>query len=250
MGWVNRKGYKRIGLFSLSALGFLISVYLVFRYRAELRLLYSSPKALRAYLQGWGAYGPLLFIGLQILQVVVFVIPGEITQLAGGYLFGFWFGLFYSLAGITLGSMFNFSVARVVGKPLILRIFGTERVERFVELMESTRAKWVLFFLFLLPSFPKDVLCYVVGLTRYRFPYFFLVSTLGRLPGLVIATYLGDAASLHAWKEASIALAIGVLLFVLGMRARNRFLSRHSKLKNAVPEREGNPSSGSPPEGV
>ncbi|MCX7788474.1 MAG: TVP38/TMEM64 family protein [Spirochaetes bacterium] len=247
---MDRINLKRFLLFFISLLGLFVSLYLVFRYRSELSLLYSSPYALRIYIREWGIYGPLLFIGLQILQVIVFIIPGEITQLTGGYLFGFWFGLFYSLVGITLGAMFNFFVAKVLGKPVVLKIFGREKVEKFVDLMESSQAKGVLLFLFILPGFPKDLLCYVVGLTRYRFLYFLLVSTLGRLPGLVISSYLGDAAALYAWKEASIALVIGVVLFALGLWGRKKFLSRHSRLKTPATEGEGSHSSGSPPEEV
>jgi len=247
---VDRNLLKRIFLSFLGFIGLFVSLYLVLKYRAELRLLYSSPYALRAYMEGWGIYGPVLFMGLQILQVIVFIIPGEVTQFAGGYFFGFWYGLLYSLVGITLGSAFNFFVARVLGKPFILRIFGKERVERFVQLMESTQAKGVVLVLFILPGFPKDFLSYVVGLTRYGFPYFLLVSTLGRLPGLLLSSYLGDAAALQAWKEAIVALGIGALLFALGMWGRRKFLSRHSNLKIPGSDKGGPPSSGSPPEGV
>lgn len=247
---MDRNLLKRILLSLLSFIGLFISLYLVIKYRSELRLLYSSPYALRVYMEGWGVYGPLLFMGLQVLQVIVFIIPGEVTQFAGGYFFGFWYGLFYSLVGITLGSAFNFFVARILGKPFILRIFGKERVERFVQLMESTQAKGVVLVLFILPGFPKDFLCYVVGLTRYGFPYFLLVSTLGRLPGLLVSSYLGDAAALQAWKEAIVALGLGAVLFALGMWGRRKFLSRHSNLKIPGSGKEGPPSSGSPPEGV
>lgn len=247
---MKRNTPRKLFFVFFSLIGLFVSLYLVFRYRADLKLLYSNPQALRNYIQQWGIYGPLLFIGLQILQVVVFIIPGEITQLTGGYLFGFWFGLFYSLIGITLGSMFDFFVARVLGRPVVLRLLGPERVERFVVLMESSQAKGVLLFLFLLPGFPKDLLCYVVGLTRYRFLYFLGVSTLGRLPGLLVSSYLGDVAALQAWKEASIALVVGALLFALGMWMRRKFLARHPKLKNPAPEGEGPSSSESPPEGV
>ena len=247
---MDRNLLKRIFLSLLGLIGLISSLYLAIRYRLELRLLYSSPYALRGYMEGWGVYGPLLFMGLQVLQVIVFIIPGEFTQFAGGYFFGFWHGLFYSLVGITLGSTFNFFVARVLGKPFILRIFGKERVERFVQFMESTQAKGVVLVLFILPGFPKDFLCYVVGLTRYGLPYFLLLSTLGRLPGLLMSSYLGDAAALQAWKEAIIALGIGAVLFALGMWGRRKFLSRHSNLKIPGPGKEGPPSSGSPPAGV
>ena len=241
---------KRIFLSTLSFICVFLSLYLVIRYRQELRLLYSSPYALRMYMKGWGIYGPLLFMGLQILQVIVFIIPGELTQFAGGYLFGFWYGLFYSLLGITLGSAFNFFAARILGKPIIRRIFGKGKVEQFVQLMESTRAKGVVLVLFILPGFPKDFLSYVVGLTRYGFPYFLLMSTLGRLPGLLISSYLGDAAALQTWKKASIALGIGALLFALGMWGRRKYLSRQSNLTSPRSDTEEPPSPGSPPEGV
>ncbi|MFQ3619526.1 MAG: TVP38/TMEM64 family protein [Spirochaetales bacterium] len=238
---VNHKNFNRALFSAFGLIGLSISFYLVVTYRKELSFLYTSPQGLRCYVRGWGWYGPLIFIGLQVLQVVVFIIPGEITQLAGGYLFGFWVGLLYSLIGIALGSSFNFSVARVLGKPLVLRIFGPKKIEKFAHLMESSKAKRVLFLLFLLPGFPKDLLCYVAGLGSYRFPYFLLLSTLGRLPGLIISSYLGDAAALQAWKEALIGLSLGALLLATGWWVRGKFLHKN---------KDEDLSSGLPPEEV
>src|SRR6266480_4665610 len=77
----------------------------------------SSKGHLIALLQAGGWTGALLCIAVQFLQVVIAVIPGEITSVAAGYVFGAWRGFLYSAIGVTLGSAFNFWFARVVGRP-------------------------------------------------------------------------------------------------------------------------------------
>ena len=74
-------------------------------------------EALVAWMREGGPAGPLICIGLQFLQVVIFAIPGEFTQIAAGYVFGTWWGFLYSIIGILLGSAFDFGFARAVGPP-------------------------------------------------------------------------------------------------------------------------------------
>jgi len=66
-----------------------------------------------------GVKGPLLCIAAQVVQVVIFAVPGEITQLAAGYVFGVWRGFLYSVVGIMVGSAFNFYFARILGRPTL-----------------------------------------------------------------------------------------------------------------------------------
>jgi len=66
--------------------------------------LYVDPPFLKAEPQAWGVWAPLVFIGIQALQVVVAPIPGEVTGFLGGFVFGQWIGLAYSMVGLSLGS--------------------------------------------------------------------------------------------------------------------------------------------------
>ncbi|HEY9593010.1 MAG TPA: TVP38/TMEM64 family protein, partial [Spirochaetia bacterium] len=77
-------------------------------WHGELWRIFASGQRLREWIAGWGAWAPLIFVGIQIVQVVIFAIPGEVTQIAGGYLFGGWLGLLLSVAGITIGSTLAF----------------------------------------------------------------------------------------------------------------------------------------------
>ena len=127
--------------------------------------------------------GPLLCVAVQFIQVVIFIIPGEITQFAAGYVFGVWRGMAYSIVGILLGAAFCFYFARVVGRPALRKIIGGSTLERMDNLLSNAEGKSALFFLFLLPGTPKDAMSYGAGLTNMRLAEFVVLSGLARSPG-------------------------------------------------------------------
>lgn len=194
---------------------------LVFLERDILIEIFASPESFETWIAAQPAL-PLVFMGIQFLQVVVFVIPGEIPQIAGGYLFGAPLGLLYSLAGIVSGSLFNFLIGRALGTPFVKTILGTERFRRFAHLLTSRKALTVFFLLFLFPGFPKDALCYAAGLSRIRFLPFFLISLFGRLPALTASVLAGSAAARGAWLFLIILSLLVALVAGLGYIYRAR----------------------------
>lgn len=204
----------------------LIAVTLVVvLFRREIWGIFASPERIEAAVVSWGAWGPLLFIVLQFVQVVIFVIPGEIPQIAGGYLFGLFPGSAYSIVGILIGSSFNFLLARLLGVPFVRAIFREEQIGSFDRIAHSARAQIAFFLLFVIPGIPKDILCYVAGLSPLRFGAFILISTVGRIPGIVGSAAMGNAAASREWVLALVLLGIATLLFVLGLIYRNRIHS-------------------------
>jgi uncharacterized membrane protein YdjX (TVP38/TMEM64 family) len=143
-------------------------------------------------MRGDGLWGPLVCIGIQFLQVVIFAIPGEITQFAAGYVFGAWMGFVYSLVGIALGSMFDFGFARLVGRPVMERMIGSERLNRIDVLLHSRKGRSALFILFLIPGMPKDAMSYGAGLTQFGIVEFTVISGLARMPALLFSTLMGS----------------------------------------------------------
>ncbi len=160
--------------------------------------------------------GPLVCIGIQFLQVVIFAIPGEITQIAAGYVFGAYWGFVYSIIGILCGTAFDFAFARVVGRPVVSRLIGADRIERIDAKLRSSKSLLAIFGLFLLPGAPKDAMSYVAGLTGLRFPVFLAVSILGRSPALLLSTIFGDEASEGDWRAMALIAAVAVFWFSIG----------------------------------
>lgn len=184
--------------------------------------IFTSVESFKAFVLQTGPWGPLVFVALQILQVFIFVLPGEIAQIAGGYLFGLVEGTLLSLVGISAGSLLNFTLARMLGKPFVNRLFGKEKLERFDAILTSSRMETAFFLLFLIPGIPKDILCYVAGLSTMKFLGFLGVSMLGRLPGIVGSTAIGQAAGQGNRTVVIVISLVATLLFILGMRFHER----------------------------
>lgn len=138
--------------------------------------------------------GPLAFLGfilLQIFQVVAAPIPGEVTGLLGGFVFGKFSGIILSTIGLTLGSLIAFTLSRTFGRPFVEKVVSPSAMERFDYLLHHKGA-FIVFLLFLIPGFPKDYLCYILGLGHLSTSQFLLIGATGRLLGTVMLTLGGD----------------------------------------------------------
>jgi uncharacterized membrane protein YdjX (TVP38/TMEM64 family) len=201
---------------------FLVLLLLTVVFWRELWALFRSPQTLREWIRSTGVIAPLVFVAVQAFQVVFFFIPGEVPQVAGGYMFGLWMGTFLSLVGITLGATFNFMTSRLLGVPFVRVLFSTENVNRAHRITNSPKARLSFFLFFLIPGIPKDILCYVAGLSAMKLHFFLLFSTLGRIPGIIGSALMGDAAADRRWILAGTVFFIAVVLFVLGFLLRDR----------------------------
>jgi len=159
---------------------------------------------------GWR--GPLICIGIQFLQVVFFMVPGEITQIAAGYVFGAWLGLLYSVIGIMLGSAFDFGFARAVGRPIVRKLLGEQTLQRVDRALSTHRGKSALFVLFLIPGMPKDAMSYGAGLMKISLGEFIAISGLARLPALLFSTMIGDQLYDRDYTAVAIIVVVGALV--------------------------------------
>ena len=92
---------------------------------------------------------------LQVIQVIITPIPGEVTGLIGGYLYGPVLGTVYSTVGLTIGSCIAFSLARAYGLPFVERVVPQSAISTYDKFMKG-RGRLVCFAFFVLPGMPKD----------------------------------------------------------------------------------------------
>jgi uncharacterized membrane protein YdjX (TVP38/TMEM64 family) len=201
-------------------------LFLIFHYRSylwgqacHLLGLCTNKHWIKSILKAAGPLAPLVFILIQALQVVFAPIPGEATGFIGGYLFGVPLGLLYSTLGLTLGSVLAFLIARWLEEHYVARWLPKEILEKFDFLMERQGAL-ISFMLFLLPGFPKDYLCFVLGLSRMPFKLFLLICAVGRIPGTLLLTLQG--AKVYKGDYYSTLVILGLCLVVVGVLAYYR----------------------------
>ncbi|HWR12609.1 MAG TPA: VTT domain-containing protein [Rectinemataceae bacterium] len=198
---------------------FLAAIILTgFLFRTEIAGIFRDREEIRAWIRDKGVLGPFIFIGLQIVQVVVFVIPGELTQTMGGFVFGFWRGSALSVIGIAIGSLINYGVGRLFGRPFVLAVLGSGRLGRAENALANRKAEAGFFLLFLVPGIPKDVLCYFAGMVKAPPSVFLAASMIARLPGIVGSALIGTATysgrfvlALSLLAAASLALIAGIV---------------------------------------
>ncbi|HET6486380.1 MAG TPA: VTT domain-containing protein, partial [Spirochaetia bacterium] len=152
---MNRRRIAALIAFPLLVAALVVPILL---WRQQIWGLFASTQRLRQWFAGWGIWAPVVFLGIQALQVVVFAIPGEFVQIAGGFLFGGWVGTLLSVAGILIGSTVAFFLARLLGRPFVAALFSKDQVERVERLLASRSARTIFFLLFLIPGIPKDIL--------------------------------------------------------------------------------------------
>ena len=167
------------------------AVFLFFYY--DLYSFFISRRKLINFINSFGPLSVVIFIGLQILQVIVAPIPGEVNGFIGGYLYGPVLGTLYSTIGLSLGSWIAFVLARRLGLPFVERVISPQIIEKYDYFMEH-RGVLITFILFLIPGFPKDALSYLIGLSRMKTSTFLVVCTAGRLLGTIMLSVSGNCA--------------------------------------------------------
>ena len=197
----------------------------------RLHHIYQDPHQLKKVISSYGPYAPIAYILLQVAQVVIAPIPGGAIEFLGGYLFGVRAGFVYSMLGLTLGSWLAFSLARIFERIAVEKFVSEQTRKKFEYLVE--RGGVILsFILFLLPGFPKDALCYILGLTPMHVGIFLAISTLGRIPGTLMAILQGAKAFEHQYYTFGILLGGSTLIILV-------FYIYHEKIHRLVKKLEG-----------
>ena len=201
---------KRIAYIKLAILIFIIvglPVILFFTCRDTLfnkEWLANLPEFIMQY----KGYAAAVLTGIQILQVIICIIPGQPIQLAASYLFGVLKGYLISIGGAFIGAFIAFYIARALGKDSLEAIFGEEKVNDYHRKLNSGKGLTAVLLIYLIPGVPKDLVAYVAGLSDMRLRPFLIVSTIGRSPGMLGSLLTGYFISSRNYA------AIGVLAVV------------------------------------
>jgi uncharacterized membrane protein YdjX (TVP38/TMEM64 family) len=163
--------------------------------------------AFREFVAGFGVYAPLAFVALQVLQVLLAPIPGQVTGFASGYLFGAFWGSVYSILGIAIGSTLAFWLSRRYGRPFVERVVDDDALGRF-DTLAARAGLPGLFVVFLVPGLPDDVVCFVGGLTDIDLHKLVAVAVVGRAPAFVLVNVSGAGFADGNLRVAVIALVV------------------------------------------
>lgn len=167
-------------------------------------------------IQNTGIFGSIILIILQVLQVVVAFIPGEFVELICGAMFGPFWGLLICLIGLNIGTMIIFALVKILGKPFVRENTKNSKL-KLDFFKDHNRALIILFFVFLVPGIPKDILIYPIPLTKIKMTKFMFVSTIARIPSIFSSTIIGSSILQGNYQLSIIVFVISLTLAILGL---------------------------------
>jgi uncharacterized membrane protein YdjX (TVP38/TMEM64 family) len=185
--------FTRIGIPAAAAALMLAVLLLSPSIREEMRrwlALITDREWIRATVESYGWAAPLVFIGVQIAQVVAAPIPGEATGFIGGYVFGTLRGFIYSSVSLGIGSLINFGIGRFLGERFVRRLIPEQKFKR-IDRLVNRQGVIAIFLMFIIPGFPKDYLSLALGLTTLPIRVFAVLAFIGRMPGTLMLSLQG-----------------------------------------------------------
>ncbi len=180
---------------------------------------FSTQEQIREFSSKYDNWAPILFIALQILQVVVAPLSHYSVGYMGGFLYGPILGGIYNYIGRVIGHLIAFGLSRSIGSPIVRKFVPSQTIAKYDKFV-SNRAD-VLFLVYFLPLFPDDEISYLVGLSKMRFNWFLIANLLGHVGGSLSLSYMGsgiDTKDPYFWVLFISTLAGFPILFYLARR--------------------------------
>lgn len=162
------------------------------QYAQKIGLDLRNPDSVRAFVSNFGYWSPFVFATLQFLETILLWMPGTLFHIAGGYLFGPYWGTFYSVIGSSLGSIAVFLLAKKYNDRLLDYFIDKRDVQHIKEIVRKKGTAAIIIAHSVPMLFPHDVLEIVAGASGMKTRDYLVISTLSLIPNIFLWSYFGE----------------------------------------------------------
>ena len=178
-----------------------------------------------------GPAGVFVLFGMQLLQVIVAFIPGEVVQVAAGLMYGTWGGAAIILAGCVVSSSAIFFIVHKLGAPFVRAMIPRKAMDKLEAFEQTDKLNTMVFVLFLIPGIPKDILTYLVPLTAMPLSRFVVLANVGRIPGVVASTMAADGLIQGDYLKSAILFVACAIVAVVAIVSYEKILRAFARRK-------------------
>ena len=200
----------------------------------------SDPELVRERIGDHYVIGAIAVILICAVQVIVALIPGEVVEIAAGYVFGSWGGALLCITGIVLGSSITILLVRKFGAKFVYAFYPKEKIDALPIINDPPKRNILTFILFAIPGTPKDLFTYAIGLTNMSIPLYIALTTAARFPSVILSTYSGGALGDKDYSLAIIFVIITAVVSGVGLLVYRSILKRRRRSKDADASNEPN----------
>jgi len=164
-------------------------------------------------------WGPAVYMLLYALRPLI-LFPATLLTALSGALFGFWWGILFTVLGENASANLAYWIGRFFGKDL--RLEDTV-IGNWIEALRKNSFETVL--LMRLFYVPFDLTNYGAGIVRARWQEYFFATLIGIMPGLTTFVALGAAVDLEEFQMNGLSfnafdpkfLALSIIIFVVSL---------------------------------
>lgn len=211
-------------------------IYYYFTYGEKLAVIISDKQQLDAFLSQFNNYDKLVFVAIRAFQTVIKIIPAEPLEIGSGYLYGIWGGLLYCMLGTLIGSFVIIALSKIFGRRLVNVFFPVEKINSLKFLQNKKRVYQSLFFIYLIPGTPKDVLTYAASITDINMVKFMVVTSIARIPSIITSTICGKMLIEKDYSLAALIFIATTVISIVCSLIYNKYSSARDKKKAAESE--------------
>ena len=166
-------------------------------------------------------YGSILYMILYTLRPLI-LFPATLLTALSGILFGFWWGIVYTMVGENFSANLAYFIGRFFGKDLNLENYN-KSLGGWINALKTNSFSTVLFMrLFYVPF---DVTNYLSGLIKIKWTSYFWATLIGIIPGVTTFVSLGAALNIDEFRKNGLStavvddkwLTISIIVFILSI---------------------------------
>ena len=176
------------------------------------------------YMRSKEIMGVIIFVLIQIIQVVIFVIPGEFIEVIAGMVYGPLWGYVLCQIGMIIACVIIFYLVKYVGYDFIVGIIGEKKFNEFSFLKDSNKVGGLIAVLYFIPGTPKDALTYFVPFTNISLIKFLIISTIARFPSVISSTMAGSSFQSGEYGDALFMFALIAMISIFGIVINKKFM--------------------------
>jgi len=180
---------------------------------------------LPGYLRQYKGYSSLVLIGLQIMQVIICILPGQPIQFAASYMFGVLPGYLISITGAIIGAFISFHLAKILGSDALYLLFDEKKIEDYRNKLNSSKGLLAVLLIYLIPGIPKDLAAYAAGISNMNCRSFILMSTIGRTPAMMGSLLLGYFFERGNYAAIGVLAAVTVIILAVCLIKRKAIMN-------------------------
>lgn len=180
---------------------------------------------IKEFIQGKGVMAPIIYVAL-LSSLPLLLFPDSVLVIAGGMIFGLFWGSVLTTIGSLIGAAIAFYISRKLGQQVVKKLIKKD----LVLFDRKNSGFFLILMLRLIPLFPFKIVSYSAGLSDVKFKDFALATTIGSLPGIIVYTNLGDKTTVFGSKDFYLSIGFLIGLFAISYIMKKLFQEKGERI--------------------